>query len=280
MSHLIDAQALKHQLHQDAPLVIIDCRFDLGDPDLGRQQFTEGHIPGAVYADLNQDLSGPVVPGETGRHPLPNPDALCAKFESLGISNSQSVVVYDDAHGAFAARLWWLLRWLGHDRVQVLDGGLTAWLSEGGRLSQSSPDPKTGQFARGDALTRTCPMQEVSAENAHLIDVRSEARFQGIHEPIDPIAGHIPGAINLPFQNNLQDGRFKAPEHLRAEFKAAGIGLEESVICYCGSGVTATHTLLALLEAGFAEPRLYPGSWSEWITDPQNSVARGDHGTE
>lgn len=277
MSHLIDAQALRRRLSQEAPPVVIDCRFDLADPNLGHQQFTEGHIPGALYADLNQDLSGTVVPGETGRHPLPNPKALCVRFGALGISNSQPVVVYDGAHGAFAARLWWLLRWLGHDRVQVLNGGLAAWLSEGGPLSKSPPASKAGQFVQRDALTRTCQMKEVSSQNGHLIDVRDEARFQGIHEPIDPVAGHIPGAINLPFQNNLHDGRFKAPEHLRAEFTAAGIGLEDSVTCYCGSGVTAAHTLLALLEAGYTEPTLYAGSWSEWITDPRNPVARGDH---
>lgn len=277
MSHLIDSKTLMEQLEQDAPPVIVDCRFDLSNPELGHQQYTQGHIPQAHYLDLNCDLSGQVVAGQTGRHPLPEPKALCIKLGSLGISSTEAVVAYDGAQGAFAARLWWLLRWLGHDRVQVLDGGLANWVSEGGALSNALPSPKKAKFVQRASLTRTCQMQDIRHRKAHLVDARDEPRFLGRHEPIDPVAGHIPGAINIPFQNNLQYGRFKAPTDLRTQFTTKAIGLDDEVICYCGSGVTAAHTLLALLEAGYPEPSLYPGSWSEWIVDPQNPVARGDH---
>ena len=209
------------------------------------------------------------APGDGGRHPLPDPAYLRGRFRAWGVNDSDQIVVYDDAGGAFAARAWWCARWLGHQAVALLDGGLAAWT---GPLSQASPVVAPGNFSIRPPLTRTVDAATLLAEldGATLVDARAEARFAGREEPIDPVAGHIPGAVCLPFQANLAaDGRFLPAAELQARFA----GLPDDVVCYCGSGVTAAHNVLAMRIAGRAEPRLYPGSWSEWIRDPARPVA-------
>jgi len=250
---------------------ILDCRAALGDREHGQRVFAEGHIPGSSYLSLDDDLAAPA--GEGGRHPLPVAEALASRLRELGISNNSQVVVYDDAGGAFAARAWWCIRWLGHAAVAVLDGGIAVW--DGELESATKPHPR-GDFTIRTALTRTTDVDQLSAGlNAfRLIDARSQPRFAGIEEPIDPVAGHIPGASCLPFQGNLgTDGRFLSAVQLKARFSQFE---DADLVCYCGSGVTAAHNILALKVAGFPEPALYPGSWSEWIRDPDRPIAVGD----
>lgn len=260
---LISAEAVARS---PAQFRILDCRARLGDREFGPRVYAEGHLPGALYASLDEDFAGP--PGDGGRHPLPPPEALRDRFRSWGVNDDDQVVVYDDAGGAFAARAWWCARWLGHEAVAVLDGGLTAWT---GPLSRERPQPAPGNFSIRPSLTRTVDAATLAAGLASttvtttLVDARTRQRFDGTEEPIDPVAGHIPGAVCLPFQQNLGDnGRFLPAEALAERFA----GLSEDVVCYCGSGVTAAHNVLALRIAGHAEPILYPGSWSEWIRDP------------
>lgn len=262
---LIDAESLTKLLQKKA-VKLLDCRATLGDAAAGHQRFKHGHIPGARHLDLDRDLAA--TPGAGGRHPLPDPHTLAGKLQTLGINDVDQVVVYDDAGGAFAARAWWCLRWLGHRAVAVLDGGIKSWTGE---LSTDDapirPGEQFGDFSVRATLTRTLDAATLLADahKFHLIDARSEARFAGREEPIDPVAGHIPGARCLPFQGNLDsDGRFLPAEQLHARFA----DLVEPVVCYCGSGVTAAHNILAMKVAGFPEPFLYPGSWSEWIRDP------------
>lgn len=244
---------------------VLDCRGRLGDPEFGRRAYAAGHIPGALHGDLDRDFAAP--PGAGGRHPLPDPETLATTLRRWGLNDADQIVVYDDAGGAFAARAWWCLRWLGHAAVAVLDGGLGAW---SGPLSRAVPEYPPGDFSIRPSLTRTIDadalMTLVSASaDPILIDARSRERFDGAEEPIDPIAGHIPGARCLPFQDNLDaSGRFKPADALAQRFK----DLPADTVCYCGSGVTAAHNVLALRAAGHPEPILYPGSWSEWITDP------------
>jgi thiosulfate/3-mercaptopyruvate sulfurtransferase len=247
----------------------VDCRASLADPDLGRRVYEAGHIAGAVYLSLDDDLAAP--PGAGGRHPLPDPEILAARLRALGINDGDQVVVYDDAGGAFAARAWWCLRWLGHEAVAVLDGGLKDWPVP---LSTETVTPAPGNFSIREPLTRTVDAATLAADlNAYtLVDARSEARFRGEEEPIDPVAGHIPGAICRPFQENLDDqGRFRAPRALAKRFPSG-----ENTVCYCGSGVTAAHNVLAMRLAGLPEPLLYPGSWSEWILDEARPRAPAD----
>ena len=249
---------------------VFDCRFDLADADAGGHRYTEGHIPGAAYLHLNIDLSGPVEPGRTGRHPLPERGAFAALLAQHGVTGDTQVVAYDDTGGMFAARLWWMVRWTGHAAVAVLDGGYQAWLEREGTHTAtdsahppSVPSPVSMQHLRERAGTWT------------LIDARASDRFRGENETIDPVAGHIPGALNAPFQGNLgDDGQFLEPVELLRRFNdlLAGEG-GKPVVCYCGSGVSAAHNVLAMVHAGMPEPALYPGSWSEWITDPGNPVA-------
>jgi thiosulfate/3-mercaptopyruvate sulfurtransferase len=246
---------------------ILDCRARLGDPEFGARAYAEGHIPGACYASLDHDFAAP--PGAGGRHPLPDPEALRDRFRDWGIDDGDQIVVYDDAGGAFAARAWWCARWLGHEAVAVLDGGLASWT---GPRSRAQPVVEPGSFSIRPALTRTIDAAALLArlDRVRLVDARTLPRFEGREEPIDPVAGHIPGAVCLPFQDNLDEsGRFKAPAALAARFA----GLPQDVICYCGSGVTAAHNVLAMRVAGRAEPILYPGSWSEWIQDPARPLA-------
>jgi thiosulfate/3-mercaptopyruvate sulfurtransferase len=252
---------------------ILDCRAVLGDTEGGHRAYQQSHIPSAQYLSLDADLAGP--PGDRGRHPLPEPGQLAARLRALGINDNDQVAVYDDAGGAFAARAWWCLRWLGHEAVAVLDGGLKAWQ---GPLTDNLDSPEPGDFSIRPTLTRTIGVQELASSLADhsLIDARAQPRFDGREEPIDSIAGHIPGAQCRPFQANLrEDGSFTDPQTLAARFPAN----VEAVVCYCGSGVTAAHNILAMRVAGLPEPMLYPGSWSEWIRSDERPIARDQEGT-
>jgi thiosulfate/3-mercaptopyruvate sulfurtransferase len=277
-SALIAPAELRANLH--APeLRVVDCRASLQDPAAGRRAYAEQHVPGAVFADLLEDLSGPIAPGVTGRHPLPDAMAFAQRLAGWGIGNQSQVVAYDDAGGAFAARLWWLLRFLGHDAVAVLDGGWSAWLGAAGPVSADVPAWPPQHFHAAPVaplLVDAAELLEHPANVSALFDARAPERFRGDVEPIDAVAGHIPGARNLPFAENLRDGRFRSPAELRAHLLGAlGGAAPERAAVYCGSGVTACHELLAFVHAGLAMPRLYAGSWSEWITDPQRPVAKG-----
>jgi len=284
---LIDVATLAARLG-DKNLRLVDCRSSLLDPAVGATMFSQGHIDGAQYADLKQTLSATVIPGETGRHPLPSPALFVEQIRRWGISNDDLVVAYDADTGAFAARLWWMLRWLGHTNVMVLDGGLKAWVAADQPLTKTATDYPmsafearptiTRQVSAADLITRIADNdgynENAMAQHGILLDARDLRRFNGEAEPIDPVAGHIPGAVCAPFSANLAtSGRFKQANELADRFTQLGISRTASVTCYCGSGVTAAHNILALVYAGFAEPALYPGSWSEWITDPRRPVA-------
>lgn len=258
------------------PCVIIDCRFSLADPDQGTRLFAESHIKGAHFLDLNNDLSSPVT-ANSGRHPLPLPDVLANRLRQLGLNSDSQLVAYDDQSGAFAARLWWLCRWLGHSKAAVLDGGFAAWLAaDGATASGTSNEVNTpGNFMARVDNSLVMEAQEIQQKLQHgqieLIDARGSERFSGESEPIDAIAGHVPGAKNHPFTENLQaDGRFKPPAELKERLPNA-----RNTVHMCGSGVTACHNILASAYAGLELPALYPGSWSEWIRDPNRPVAQG-----
>jgi thiosulfate/3-mercaptopyruvate sulfurtransferase len=283
MSHhtLIDVATLAANL-QDPTWVVVDCRFRLGEPDFGREAFVAGTIPGSVFADVDRDLSSPVVPGVTGRHPLPDPDELAVTLGRLGIDEDTQVVAFDQAGGAFAARLWWLLRWLGHDTVAVLDGGIDAWTAAGHALAPGGGSRRSAYFAphprRELAVTPAAVLGATTDDAIVLLDARATDRYRGQNETIDPVAGHVPSARSAPHTGNLgPDGRFLSPDELRARYEALLGGAKSGdAICYCGSGITACHDILAMTHAGLRPPRLYPGSWSEWITDPARPVATGD----
>jgi len=272
--------------HLDDPdWAIIDCRFDLARPDWGAQAFAAGHIPHALYAHLEHDLSGPRTP-RSGRHPLPQVEVLAATFARFGIDERVQVVAYDQGTGAFAARLWWLLRWLGHPQVAVLNGGLAAWERAGLPLSSTIEARAPRQFRAKAEAHRVASGSEVAAlvssgalarAEQLLIDARSADRFAGENETIDPVAGHVPGARNHPYAGNLDaSGRFLDAARLRQAWEATLRGASaQQLIAMCGSGVTACHNLLALEVAGHSGARLFAGSWSEWITDPDHPVARG-----
>ena len=276
----IDVASLK-SLIGNPGVAILDCRFDLAAPGAGRQAYLREHIRGARYADLNRDLSGPVT-SSSGRHPLPAPDLIAARLGELGVGDASQVIAYDEANGAFAARAWWLLRWLGHAKVAVLDGGFRAWIAAGGALD--SGEPQGGAVQRftpridHQAVLSTVELIEALKDQRRLlVDARAEERFTGAVEPLDPVAGHVPGAINHPFAANLSaDGRFLPPDELERRWLARLAGAEPAkVIAMCGSGVTACHNLLALELAGLNGAKLYAGSWSEWIRDPKRPVTRG-----
>ncbi len=258
-------------------LRIVDCRASLQDPAAGRESYRLAHLPGASFADLSSDLSGPIVAGKTGRHPLPDLDTFVGRLRSWGISQSSQVVVYDDAAGAFAARLWWMLRWLGHERVALLDGGFAAWQAAGLPVTTELGLVTAGDFTAQPHRELLVGAGELlGSADSKLFDARAPERFRGDVEPIDPVAGHILGAENLPFAGNLRDGRFLSSAELRARFDAALAGTPpEHAVVYCGSGVTACHDVLAFAHAGLPLPRLYAGSWSEWITDPSRPTAKG-----
>ncbi|WP_157669627.1 sulfurtransferase [Chitinibacter sp. GC72] len=276
MGVLIEVAQVQALLGQ-ADVVLIDCRHELANPDAGRAAYLQSHLPGAHFISLDDDLSG-LKTGRNGRHPLPNPATLALKLGGLGIGPTTRVIAYDASGGPFAARLWWLLRWLGHDQVQVLNGGWGAWLAAGGelehRIAAIEPQHLPVQLQPHLAVG----VEEVEANLAQpqfqLVDARSAERFVGIGETLDPVGGHIPGAANRFFMDNLSDGRFKSAEQLQQEWGVLlGELSPELLVHQCGSGVTACHNLLALESAGLTGGRLYPGSWSEWCSDPRRALA-------
>ena len=280
LAHLISPLELQARQKQGS-LIILDCRFALDDPAYGYNSYQQGHIPGAYFLDLESDLSGPVHPGRTGRHPLPDPQQLLTRLRECGIHQHSEIVLYDDGPGAFAAHAWWLLLWLGkHQGLYLLDGGFKAWQEAGLPLAQTTPAPATGtlQGTPNTRLTLDMPTLRQQLQQLILLDARALPRFRGEVEPIDPIAGHIPGAHCLPFTENLNaDGRFLPPQTLQTRFATiVPLDKADQAVAYCGSGVTACHNLFALCLAGYPLIRLYPGSWSEWITDPQNAIALGN----
>lgn len=278
-STVISAEDLHARL--GAPeLRLFDCRFDLARPDAGLAAFRAGHLPGAVFADLNRDLSAPVR-ADSGRHPLPEPSGLERTLRRLGVNAGDAVVAYDDRNGMFASRLWWMLRWVGHDRVAVLDGGLARWTELGLPVTTAIAAPAPGDFVarvRPDQVVTAAEVARMAADpRSRVLDARAPERFRGDVEPIDPVAGHVPGAHNQPFSQSLEpDGRLRAPEVLRGLLaQALGNVAPEHTAAMCGSGVTACHLLLAMQHAGLGGGRLYAGSWSEWIRDASRPVARG-----
>lgn len=281
IAQLISPQQLAERQQQPG-LVILDCRFALEDTAYGQRSYANGHIAGACFADLERDLSGPVSKGKTGRHPLPDAQTLVERLQYWGINADSDVVLYDDGPGAFAARAWWLLAWLGkRDGVFILDGGLKAWHAAGLPLSLDAPDKKPGHFAGqpDDSLVLSADhlQDRLGDPEMTLIDARAEARFRGEVEPIDPVAGHIPGAQCAAFTDNLgPDGKFLPVDELKQRFATQLRGrAPEQLVAYCGSGVTACHNLFALCLTGYPLGGLYAGSWSDWITDPQRGVATG-----
>ena len=282
LAQLISPQQLAER-QTSAGLVILDCRFALEDPDYGRCSYAEGHIEGAQYADLERHLSGPVIKGVTGRHPLPAAGTFAEQLRTWGIHADTDIVLYDDGPGAYAARAWWLLAWLGkRDGVFILDGGLKAWHAAGFPLSLDAPVVERGTFDGAPdnhlLLDAEHLQKRLGQPGLTLIDARAQPRFRGEVEPIDPIAGHIPGAQCAAFNENLgSDGRFLPADELKQRFAAQLQGRSpEELVAYCGSGVTACHNLFALSLAGYPLGKLYAGSWSEWITDPTRKIATGD----
>lgn len=258
---------------------IIDCRFDLGDSSWGEQVYREGHIPGAFYGHLDRDLSG-LPDAASGRHPLPDWQHFADSLSRWGIHHDTQVVVYDQGSGAYAARLWWLLRAAGHRRVAVLDGGWSAWLTAGGACTDTVPPPDTRlvELSPGSGWVTTAQVERNLDSAAFLlVDARDGERFAGLREPIDPVAGHVPGAVNYPFEQNLGPGGvFRRPAELRDLWGGLLSGRTPGkVVHMCGSGVTACHNLLAMEVAGLPGSRLYVGSWSEWIRDRKRPVATG-----
>ena len=282
MNHgpLIQAEDLAERL-EDTALRIFDCRFDLARPDAGRAHYDDEHLPGAAYADLNRDLSVRQTPG-SGRHPLPAPAAFAARLREWGVSGDSVVVAYDDGNSMYAARLWWMLRWLGHPRALVLDGGMRRWMQLGLPLDEGIPSHRAGNFVAHPHPQFVVGAREVLAASrdsaSRILDVRAPERFRGDVEPIDAVAGHVPGARNYPFTSSLgADGRFLPAAQLRAALEERLEGVPaQSTVAMCGSGVTACHLLLAMELAGLGGARLYAGSWSEWSRDPSRPVARGE----
>lgn len=261
---LISAEALA-EVKSNEDTILIDCRFYLADTAKGRIEYLQGHIPGAVYLDINHDLSSPVIKGITGRHPLPHPDILASTLRSSGVNNESQIIIYDQSNGAYASRGWWLLRWLGHHHVAVLDGGYKAWSSSQLLIDNQWPLPTSGNFTFNLQKHMTVNMASLENNNDPLIDSREYPRYAGEYEPIDPVAGHIPGAVCLPYMdNNDETGKWKSREALRKRFEEFESSPGTPVF-YCGSGVTACHNVLAYKIATGKDARLYPGSWSEWI---------------
>ncbi len=279
---LISADALARQL-TDPALVIVDCQHNLSDVDAGERAYRAAHIPGTRFMHIDRDLSGERT-GVNGRHPLPDVAALSAVLSRAGIDASKQVVAYDQNNGMWASRLWWLLQWLGHDAAAVLDGGIDKWTVEGRPLTADPPSLAPARFVpmpprpvvSSDDILRH--LNEGGANPLTIVDARAPERFRGDIEPLDPVAGHIPGAINRPYTANLTaQGTFKPAELLRAEFMAQlGMTPPQAVVHQCGSGVTACHNVLAMTIAGLPGSRLYPGSWSEWVADTSRPIARGD----
>jgi thiosulfate/3-mercaptopyruvate sulfurtransferase len=277
---LITPAALAERL-SDPTFVVVDVRHDLARPERwGEDQYRASHLPGARFAHIDRDLSAPKT-GRNGRHPLPSPEAAAALFGRLGVAPGTQVVAYDQGNGMFASRLWWMLRWLGHDAAAVLDGGFERWTREGRPVGTDVPPPAGATFVPG-RVRPTASAGEIEraldGRTLTLVDARVPERYRGDVEPLDPVAGHIPGARNRPYGGNVNpDATFKPADVLRREFTALiGDTPLDRVVHYCGSGVTGCHNVLAMEIAGLAGTRLYPGSWSEWCADPARPVATGD----
>lgn len=275
---LVDSQTLQQHL-DDPGWRVIDCRFKLADPESGRRDYLQSHILGALYAHLNEELSGPVLSGRSGRHPLPSVEQAVQVFSRFGIEKGIQVVAYDDMGGALAAaRLWWMLKWLGHDAVAVLDGGWQTWLEEGRPVEHKVVSHPQGNFFPVLQPNWTATAEEVEKIRLdpayRLMDARSIERYLGKSETIDPLAGHIPGAISAPYSENLSSGRFKEKMELSQHYQRllGNVSPEQSIV-YCGSGVSAILNILAMEVAGLPGARLYVGSWSEWITDPRHPIS-------
>jgi thiosulfate/3-mercaptopyruvate sulfurtransferase len=278
---LISTPELAEQIN-DPQWVIIDSRSQLKDRNYGRRSYEQAHIPGAIFADLIDDLSGPIVPGKTSRHPLPSIEFAMQKFSAWGIDAHTQVVAYDDLGGALAAtRVWWMLRWLGHDRVAVLDGGWQKWQTEN-RSTRSGVESRSAHVfipkVRSEMLvTVNDVIDSLNDHSLQMFDARTADRYRGENEIVDPIAGHIPGAKSAPYPENLIDGVFKSKAELHAQYQALlGIMPADQSAFYCGSGVTAAHNVLALKHAGLGDAKLYAGSWSEWITDRARPIKVGN----
>lgn len=273
--------AVELHRHLNSPdWAIVDCRYSLKDPQAGKAAYQVNHIPGSVFADLEEDLCGPIVPGKTGRHPLPEVSSFIQRLHGWGIKHNTQVVIYDDQSGAFAARLWWMLRWIGHSAAAVLDGGLQAWSKAGFSVDSKPVQPSRGTIVPRlqDRLVVTCDelLNRLGDNQIRLVDARERVRYLGLEEPIDPVAGHIPGAESRPYLENLNsDGTYKSPAELRDLYTQSGKKTHETII-YCGSGVTAAANFLAYEIAGLGPTRLYVGSWSEWITNPARPIATGE----
>ena len=264
--------------------VIVDARFDLKQTMAGYAAYQKGHIPNAVYAHLDRELSGEVQ-AQSGRHPLPDPEKLIALLNQWGLDQNAQLVVYDDSQGAIAARLWWLLKWLGHENVAVLDGGLSAWQKRGYALSTVVPEPRKGvcglnphNIQRSDVVSTDDIYKNITMKKMLLLDARAAERYRGEVEPIDPQKGHIPNAINYPFSRNLdENGNFLPAAELRQRYETIIQNTPaDKIVCMCGSGVTACHNILAMSVAGLDGAKLYAGSWSEWIRDAQRPIATGE----
>lgn len=280
MNTLISVAELKSLIDQSSDVRVFDCRFSLQNPATGLRAYEKGHLPGAMFADMAQDLSTPHISGVSGRHPLPARAGWIKKVRNWGLHPQVQVVLYDDAGGAGAARMWWMLKWIGHDKVAVLNGGWQAWLAADGKIVTAIPKSvpvADDQYTHRDPLLKLLQSSDIDLEMGiqMLLDARDTARFRGDVEPMDPVAGHIPGAFCYPYGENLDaDGMFKSKAELRARFSEVEHTFLQ-VVSYCGSGVTACHNVLAIVHAGLTPPGLYAGSWSEWITDPDRPVATG-----
>ena len=276
---LISTAALASHI-DDPAFAIVDCRYKLDDANWGEREYGASHVPGAIYADLGGDMAGPRN-GTNGRHPLPDPHTLAHTFGRLGIASGVQVVAYDQENGIYASRLWWMLRWLGHDAAAVLDGGFAKWTAEGRPTKTGAEHREPREFVAAPRADMSVDVGQVASRLGtsewRLVDARAPERYRGDSEPIDKTPGHIPGAANHFFQWNLDDhGLFRTPEELRARVKASlGEVSADRLVCYCGSGVTACHNLLALEHAGLKGARLYAGSWSEWSSDPSRPVEKG-----
>ncbi len=279
MRPLVSAETLQARI-DDPGWTVFDCRHDLMNPAAGEAAYRTAHLPNARFAHLDRDLSGPKAPG-SGRHPLPSKEAFAAFLAAAGVDAHSVVVAYDASNGLFAARLWWLARSIGHADVVVLDGGLAAWRAAGGAMTDAIPRPTAGNLVVGPSLSRTVDTGDVvanlDARDRLIVDARAPERYRGEVEPLDPVAGHIPGAVNHPMAASLRaDGRFKDAATLRADLDRVFAGRDPgSVVQSCGSGVTACHNLLAMEIAGLPGAALYPGSWSAWVSDPSRPVATG-----
>jgi thiosulfate/3-mercaptopyruvate sulfurtransferase len=276
--HLVSLDWLAERLN-DPDIRIADLRWYLLEPGRGRTEYLEAHIPGAVYLDIDTDLSAPPFQGP-GRHPIPAPEAFAAVASRTGIGSKTHVIAYDSVGGAYAARLWWLLRYFGHERVSLLDGGWPAWVAAGLPVESGEVTPPPTMFIPhpNRAIVVDADTVDVLRRDPRvlILDARAAERYQGIAEPLDPRAGHIPGAVSAPYADNVDaDGRMRSVEELRARYAALGADRAETIVCYCGSGVTAAHTILALARAGWKNTLLYEGSWSDWSRDPARPAATG-----